>query len=49
MSKKEILGLPTPAVVFIWVAKDLFLYANLYTPTERINSGLRCLNWHCVR
>src|SRR4051812_11268246 len=35
MTKKEILGLLAPSIVFVWVTVDLFLYANIYTPGEK--------------
>ena len=35
MTKKEILGLLVPSIVFVWVTLDLFLYANIYAPGEK--------------
>ncbi len=35
MTKKEILGLLAPSIVFLWVAAYLFHYADLYTPGEK--------------
>jgi len=35
MTKKEILGLLAPSIVFLWVTVYLFLYADFYTPGEK--------------
>src|SRR6266481_7110244 len=35
MTKKEILGLLAPSIVFLWVAAYLFLYADFYSPGEK--------------
>ncbi|MFO1514309.1 MAG: hypothetical protein U1F83_15605 [Verrucomicrobiota bacterium] len=35
MTKKEILGLLVPSLVFLWVTADLFRYADLYAPGEK--------------
>src|SRR5438552_664315 len=35
MTKKEILGLLVPCIAFVWVAADLFLYANFYSTGEK--------------
>jgi len=35
MTKKEMLGLLAPCIVFVWVTADLFLYANFYSPGEK--------------
>jgi len=35
MTKKEILGLLAPSIVFLWVAAYLFLYADFDTPEEK--------------
>jgi hypothetical protein len=35
MTKKEILGLLAPSIVFLWVTACLFLYADFYTPGEK--------------
>lgn len=35
MTKKEILGLLVPSIVFVWVAACLFIYADFYKPGEK--------------
>jgi len=35
MTKKEILGLLAPSIVFLWVAAYLFLYADFYSLGEK--------------
>ena len=35
MTRKELLGLLAPCIVFVWVTADLFLYANFYSPGEK--------------
>jgi hypothetical protein len=35
MTKKEILGLLAPCIVFVWVTTYLFLYADLYLSGEK--------------
>jgi hypothetical protein len=35
MTKKEVLGLLAPIIVFTWVAALLFLHASLYSPGEK--------------
>ena len=35
MTKKEILGLLAPSIVFLWVTAYFFLYANFYSPGEK--------------
>ena len=35
MTKKEILGLLAPSIVFLWVTAYLFLYADFDTPGEK--------------
>jgi len=41
MTKKEILGLLAPSIVFLWVTAYLFLYADFDTPEE--NHQLRAM------
>lgn len=35
MTKREILGLLVPCIVYVWVTTDLFLYANFDSPEEK--------------